>query len=604
MSAGLGQTLRVVFTPTDSVNYTLDTQTTLIDVSNAVKPSVPISPLLTPGGAGILTLTWSTPSDDGDSSITRYEYRVARADILSWPSSWTSTGSPVNTATISGLTGGKSYFAQVRAINSVGESAFAQTASSATVAGDVPVLQGAPVLLSAVVDTTLGGRVTLTFVAPIITPDTPINALLNYQYTTDNGATWKSTSDTTTTILVSGLTNGSTYNFKVRAVNAAGAGTASASLSAIPRKHPTVVSGVAITATSSRLNVRFTPPTDNGGSTLTYRYKIKKSSGSYGDWQSISSLTDSGSEKTFTINKFSEDENIRSGTTYVVVIQALNTWFTSDDSNEATVNATVAQPAIIDAITPDSGFTSGRSFTLSVTAHAAAGETLTYRWYKSTDTITTLSSNSTYTVSSAATANSGNYFVTITTTLASNGTTAQITNSDPITITINGPPIISNKSSIPGATQGQTYSFTLTATGTVVAVTSSATGQILGVFNGCLIEVSPNNRNKPTWQNYYSQTDVSQGNIYAYVIDDPNQVYLVKSTGTALGVSAVGRAFDIAYTAGSTVNGISATALDLAASNSSTGQCLVISPSTFIGNEVNTTNEDFVVRVNKGQQLI
>ena len=65
-------------------------------------------------------------------------------------------------------------------------------------------------LLSAVVDTTLGGRVTLTFVAPIITPDTPINALLNYQYTTDNGATWKSTSDTTTTILVSGLTNGST----------------------------------------------------------------------------------------------------------------------------------------------------------------------------------------------------------------------------------------------------------------------------------------------------------------------------------------------------------------------------------------------------------
>ena len=187
---------------------------------------------------------------------------------------------------------------------------------------------------------------------------------------------------------------------------------------------------------------------------------------SYGDWQSISSLTDSGSEKTFTINKFSEDENIRSGTTYVVVIQALNTWFTSDDSNEATVNATVAQPAIIDAITPDSGFTSGRSFTLSVTAHAAAGETLTYRWYKSTDTITTLSSNSTYTVSSAATANSGNYFVTITTTLASNGTTAQITNSDPITITINGPPIISNKSSIPGATQGQTYSFTLTATGT------------------------------------------------------------------------------------------------------------------------------------------
>jgi hypothetical protein len=58
------------------------------------------------------------------------------------------------------------------------------------------------------------------------------------------------------------------------------------------------------------------------------------------------------------------------------------------------------------------------------------------------------------------------------------------------------------------------------------------------------------------------------------------------------------------YAAGSTVNGISGTALDLAASNSSTGQCLVISPSTFIGNEVAVASEDFVVRINKGQQLI
>ena len=144
----------------------------------------------------------------------------------------------------------------------------------------------------------------------------------------------------------------------------------------------------------------------------------------------------------------------------------------------------------------------------------------------------------------------------------------------------------------------------LTATGTVVPVQSSATGSLLGVFNGCLIEVSPNNRNKPTWQNYYSQTDVSQGNIQAFVVDDPNQLYLVKSTGTALGVSAVGNAFDIKYAAGSSVNGISATALDLAASNSSTGQCLVLSPSQFIGNEIAVASEDFVVRINKGQQLI
>jgi hypothetical protein len=36
--------------------------------------------------------------------------------------------------------------------------------------------------------------------------------------------TWRSTTDTSTTIVVTGLTNGTSYSFKVRVVNAAGAG--------------------------------------------------------------------------------------------------------------------------------------------------------------------------------------------------------------------------------------------------------------------------------------------------------------------------------------------------------------------------------------------
>jgi hypothetical protein len=145
----------------------------------------------------------------------------------------------------------------------------------------------------------------------------------------------------------------------------------------------------------------------------------------------------------------------------------------------------------------------------------------------------------------------------------------------------------------------------LGSSGTVVPVTSSATGSVLGVFNGCLIEVNPNNRNKPTWQNYYTQTDISQGNIQAYVIDDPNQLYLVKSTNTGtygVGVSAVGIAFDIVYAAGSTVTGISGDYLDLNATTS--GQLLVLNVSQFIGNEVGLTNEDFVVKIKSGQSIL
>jgi hypothetical protein len=135
----------------------------------------------------------------------------------------------------------------------------------------------------------------------------------------------------------------------------------------------------------------------------------------------------------------------------------------------------------------------------------------------------------------------------------------------------------------------------LSATGNVVPITSASTGNILGVFNGCLIEVNPTTK-KPKWQNYYTQTNVSQGTIDGYVIDDPNQLYLVKSTGTALGNSAVGNLYNIVYVAGSSTNGLSGSYIDLA-SAASTSQLLVISPSTFVDNTPASTNEDFVVKV-------
>ena len=142
---------------------------------------------------------------------------------------------------------------------------------------------------------------------------------------------------------------------------------------------------------------------------------------------------------------------------------------------------------------------------------------------------------------------------------------------------------------------------TISATGNVVPITSASTGNILGVFNGCLIEVNPTTK-KPKWQNFYSQTNVAQGAIDAYVIDDPNQLYLVKSTNTALGNSAVGTSFGIVYAAGNTTNGLSGVYLDLGAANA-TGQLLVLSTSQFVDNIPATTNEDFVVKVKSAKSI-
>ena len=143
---------------------------------------------------------------------------------------------------------------------------------------------------------------------------------------------------------------------------------------------------------------------------------------------------------------------------------------------------------------------------------------------------------------------------------------------------------------------------TVSSTGVLNPVQSSATGSILGVFNGVLIEYNPSTK-KPKWQNYYSQTNVTQGNIDAYVIDDPNQLYLVKSTGTALGKSAVGSQFTIIYNAGSTINGLSGTYLNEGSQSQSTGQLLVQSVSFAVDNIPATTNEDFVVKVKSSASI-
>lgn len=62
------------------------------------------------------------------------------------------------------------------------------------------------------------------------------NAISNYKYSTDGGTTFTACSpaQTTSPILITGLTNGTLYNVKVLAVNASGDGTASATVSATP----------------------------------------------------------------------------------------------------------------------------------------------------------------------------------------------------------------------------------------------------------------------------------------------------------------------------------------------------------------------------------
>ena len=74
----------------------------------------------------------------------------------------------------------------------------------------------------------------LTFTAP---SNNGGSLITNYQYSTDNGASWTAMSpaSTATTRFISGLTNCTAYNILVRAVNSVGAGAASTAVSVTPR---------------------------------------------------------------------------------------------------------------------------------------------------------------------------------------------------------------------------------------------------------------------------------------------------------------------------------------------------------------------------------
>ena len=61
-----------------------------------------------------MTLSWEAPESDGRAALTGYEVRIDRAG------EWVSTSSTDLIYTVTGLTNGRTYVFEVRALNSVG----------------------------------------------------------------------------------------------------------------------------------------------------------------------------------------------------------------------------------------------------------------------------------------------------------------------------------------------------------------------------------------------------------------------------------------------------------------------------------------------------
>ena len=239
-------------------------------VTPATVPDAPTGVLATPGD-GSADVTWSASGSDGGSKIT--SYTVTAADSTTPANGGqTCSGSPgvQHTCTVLGLTNGDSYTFTVTATNGVGTGPASSPSPSVTPSA----FPGAPTGVTALVGNSV---VILSWTAPASQRRTTIISYTATATDSTNPANGGETCTSTalkppprSTCTVSGLTNGETYTFTVTATNAAGTGPASAPSSPVaPAPVPFPPTGVAASPGNMSAIVSWTAPGDDGGSSIT-----------------------------------------------------------------------------------------------------------------------------------------------------------------------------------------------------------------------------------------------------------------------------------------------------------------------------------------------
>jgi hypothetical protein len=201
------------------------------------------------GANGAVNLSWSAPASNGGAAVTGYNlYRGTSPGAESpTPVATNITGLSF---TDTGLTDGTTYYYTVTAVNAVGISPQSGEASATPQA----VAPSAPLN---VVASAGNAQVTVSWSVPASTGGAPVTGYNVYRGTSPGGEspTPVATNVTTTSFADTGLTNGTTYYYKVAAVNSAGVSPQSSEASATPAQPATaafVRRVVSATASSTR----------------------------------------------------------------------------------------------------------------------------------------------------------------------------------------------------------------------------------------------------------------------------------------------------------------------------------------------------------------
>jgi hypothetical protein len=250
---------------------------------NVTLPGAPTAVTAT-GGGSQATVSWTAPANNGGTPITGYDVQYSSNS----GSTWTSASSTFHTSTatsqtVTGLTNGTSYVFRVAAINAVGTGPYSAASSAVTIGQGL----AAPTNVTA---TAGNAQAVVSWTAPASNGGSPVTGY-DVQYSSNGGSTWTSASSafhtsTATTQTVTGLTNGTSYVFRVAAINAGGTGPYSAaSASVMPGIVPGAPTNLTAVAGAGSATLSWTAPADQGTSAIT-NYVVQRSTDGGTTWQS------------------------------------------------------------------------------------------------------------------------------------------------------------------------------------------------------------------------------------------------------------------------------------------------------------------------------
>ncbi len=229
-----------------------------------------------------VALTWTAPATSGGAAIT--DYVIQRS--ANGGASWSTVRDGVSTArrtTVGGLTNGHRYHFRIAARNRAGVSGWSNVVSA--VPATTP---GRP---SGVAATGGDGAVELSWSPPTTTGGAPLTDY-RVQYRQAGTSAWIGVADgpsTSPEATIPDLTNGTTYEFRVAAVNSVGSSAFTDPVAATPATVPGPPTDLVATGLDASVQLTWSPPDDDGGDAIS-DYLVEQSTSSGGPWDVVTDL--------------------------------------------------------------------------------------------------------------------------------------------------------------------------------------------------------------------------------------------------------------------------------------------------------------------------